>query len=110
MKNSEIKFEKRTKIPSLFQNFGQNSLTFPICSKFLDFSLTGKSIPIFQVFQSMWEPCTYNLKMLHIYIFTTEWEHGFVPITIRVVRQCYLYLPVVLHHPVRWCLDPLHLL
>ena len=41
---------------SFFQYFVLFSLTFPFCSKFPDFSLTGKCLsPFFQVFQPKWE-------------------------------------------------------
>ena len=35
---------------SVFQYFVWFSLTFPVCSKFPDFSLTGKCLPIFSGF------------------------------------------------------------
>ena len=44
-----------------FPVFWVHSLNFPVCSKFCNFSLTGKSFPIFQVFQSMWEPCNRSI-------------------------------------------------
>ena len=37
-------------MPSIFQYFVWFSLTFPVCSKFPDFSLTGKCLPIFPGF------------------------------------------------------------
>ena len=45
-----------SEIPWIFQFFLWFSLSIPVCSKFPDFSLTGKRLPIFQVFQSEWEP------------------------------------------------------
>ena len=46
-----------SQIPWVSQYFVWFSLTFPGCSKFHDFSLTGKYLPIFQVFQfRVWTP------------------------------------------------------
>ena len=42
-------------------------LSFPVCSKFPDFSLTGICLPIFQVFQSVWEPWIFNTNSRKIH-------------------------------------------
>ena len=44
----------------LFQYFGYNFSTFPVCSKFPNFSLTGNFI---NIFQSMWDPSVTKLTL-----------------------------------------------
>ena len=55
----QLKNQKKNMFPVFWVKFPylssiwSNSLTFPAYSQFLDFALTGKYFPIFQVFQSM---------------------------------------------------------